>query len=73
MLVYALQNILEGYTQLYIGVAVHRMQQQFVAWNNPLVVNLLINPRASYHHPNVTYLFTIVRTPTPLQWVAIST
>ena len=70
------QNIfdgLDGHAQLYIAVAIHTSQQQFIVWNNPSVVNLLVNPRASYPYVNITYLSTTVRAPPPVQWVAIST
>ena len=38
----------DGHAQFYVAVAIHGSQQQFVVWNNPSVVNLLIDPRASY-------------------------
>jgi len=66
-------NGLDGHAQFYIAVAVHGSQQQFVAWNNPPVVNLLINLRASYPRVNGTYLSTISRAAPPVHWVDIST
>ena len=71
---HVLQYVLDGFdghAQFYVAVAIHGSQQQFIVWNNPSVVNLQIDPRASYSHANVTYLSTIVRAAPPVQWVAI--
>jgi len=64
---------LDRHAQFCIAVTVHGSQQQFVVWNNPPVVDLLIYPGASYPHVDGTYLSTIVRAAPPIQWVAIST
>ena len=63
----------DGHAQFNVAVTIHGSQQQFVVWNNPSVVNLLIDPRASYSHADVTYLSAIIGAAPPVQWVAIGT
>ena len=74
-LVHILQHVLDGpdgHTKLYIAVAVEGTQRIFVVRHYPPVVNLLGNLITSHINCDGTDLSTILRTPSSVQGVTVS-